>query len=90
MELAPGPNSSGVDGKIFHKLVSRICLSAAPLSLVLWAVYLVLAHLGCVQRVLTAPNSPYPAATPSSRGGFCLVSFYQEQDTDSSVVEPHS
>jgi hypothetical protein len=44
MELVPGPNSSGVDRKIFHKLVSRICLSAALLSLVLWAVYLVLAH----------------------------------------------
>jgi hypothetical protein len=44
MEQVPCPNSSGVDGKIFQNLVSRICLSAAPLSLVLWAVYLVLAH----------------------------------------------
>jgi hypothetical protein len=44
MALVPGPNSSGVDGKILHKLVSRTYLSVAPLSLVLWAVYLVLAH----------------------------------------------
>jgi hypothetical protein len=80
MTLIPGPNSSGVDGKIFHKLVFRIYLSAAPLSLFLWVMYLVLA----------TPNSPFPAATPSSRGGFCLVSFCQEQDTDSSDVEPHS
>jgi hypothetical protein len=44
MALVPGPNSSGVDGKIHHKLVSRTCLSVAPLFLVLWAMYLVLAH----------------------------------------------
>jgi hypothetical protein len=44
MTMVQGSNSSVIDRKIFHKLVSRICLSVAPLSLVLWVVYLVLAH----------------------------------------------
>ena len=31
MALIPGPKSTGVDGKMFYKLASRICLSAVPL-----------------------------------------------------------
>jgi len=31
MELVPGPNSTRVDGKMFYKLASIICLSVVPL-----------------------------------------------------------
>jgi hypothetical protein len=44
-----------------------------------------------VSRGSWPPQTPLiQPPPPSSSGGFCLVSFCQEQDTDSSVVEPHS
>ena len=80
MELVPGPNSTRVDGKMFYKLASRICLCCAT---AFWssAPCILLRPIRVAPRGSRPPLRLLIQPPPTPLGfGFCLVHFCQEQD----------